>query len=524
MTPRRPFDPSRARGGAASAEQKGGALFPESNALTPRQVNALVRGAVAQHVPATLHVLGEVGDCSRAGSGHLYFTLKDEESELRCVMWRSDAARLRFAVESGMQVIATGGVEVYLPRGAYQLMVRRLEPRGVGALEVAFRQLRDRLAREGLLARRKRPLPVLPARVAVITSEHGAALRDILQTMARRCPSIEVLLTPVPVQGGAAAPAIAAALERVGAAAEQLGIEVVIVGRGGGSLEDLWAFNEESVARAIAACPVPVVSAVGHEVDVTISDLVADVRAATPTAAAELVAPNRAELLAGLASRMARAGRAVRHGLELGRAALERTAAREWLARPTAALRERAQALDERVREMHEGLRAMAGVRREGVRACEVRLLRFGCGVDFVRQESRLARLVHLVRASLGRRVMRGERALSRRAEALRGLGLDATRARVEERLRQIRARLSGEALAAVRHARQLLDAKLEALAACDPKRVLQRGYSLTRDARTRRVVRSVDQVRDGTRLVTEVTDGEFGSIVEDPRQPRLFR
>jgi exodeoxyribonuclease VII large subunit len=522
LAQRRPFDPNRVR--FQPPQDSAGLLPLEPASLTPRQVNAMIGGAVARHLPPTLHVLGEIGDFSRAGSGHFYFSLKDQESELRCVMWRSDAQRLKFTVETGMQVIATGGIEVYVPRGTYQLMVRRLEPRGAGALEVAFRQLRERLQREGLLdPRRKRPLPLLPRRIAVLTSEHGAALRDILQTIARRCPCIEVHVIPVPVQGAAAAPAIARALRRLSESAAELEIEVAIVGRGGGSLEDLWAFNEEIVARAVVACSVPVVSAVGHEVDVSISDLVADVRAATPTAAAELVAPQRLELLALLERQAARAQRAFRHALELERSRITRILSHAWLKRPIDLLRLKGQTIDENVRRAHLLIGRHETSLRARLRDAEMRLLQFGCGVDFVRQEHRLTQRVGALRIAFTRRVTLLERELQRRVAALRRAAAESPRAQAAERIRQVEARLTNMMFASIRHARELLDARLEALSACDPKRVLQRGYSITRDARTRKVIRSVDQVRDGTRLATEVANGEFRSTVENPSQPSLF-
>jgi exodeoxyribonuclease VII large subunit len=343
---RQPFDPSRIH--VPESERLPPVELPAT--VTPRQVNELVRGALARHIPQTLHVLGEIGDLSRPQSGHLYFALKDPHSELRCVMWRSTAVRLKFQPEPGMEVIATGGLEVYTPRGTYQLIVRKLEPRGVGALEVAFRQLKERLEREGLFdPARKKPLPKIPQRIAVVTSPTGAAIRDIVQTLARRFPALEILVWPVRVQGAGAAAEIAEAIRQLNRHAEALGgIEVAIVGRGGGSLEDLWPFNEEVVARAIAASAIPIISAVGHEVDVSISDLVADVRAATPTAAAELVAPRLVDLLEWSNRQAGRALRAARHNLELAHSRLATRLAREGLARPLTRLRERAQLVDER--------------------------------------------------------------------------------------------------------------------------------------------------------------------------------
>jgi len=266
-----------------------------------------------------LRVEGEVTNASSSGRGHLYFTLKDVEASLDCVMWASRAGRLRFELEDGLAVLALGSLVVYPQRGRLQLVVESLQPQGQGALQLAFEQLKRRLAAEGLFApERKRPLPALPARVGVVTSVTGAALRDMLKVL-RRFPHLEVVVADARVQGEGAAAEIATALTRLGSSGL---VDLVIVGRGGGSLEDLWAFNEEVVARAVVACPVPVVSAVGHEVDFTISDFVADVRAATPTQAAELVVSRLEEQQRRLEEATKALSRDLRHHLQLARSRL----------------------------------------------------------------------------------------------------------------------------------------------------------------------------------------------------------
>ncbi|MFQ6038057.1 MAG: exodeoxyribonuclease VII large subunit [Candidatus Aminicenantales bacterium] len=232
-------------------------------------------------------VEGEIADFKRAHSGHLYFTLKDEGAQLHCVMWRSDAQRVVFELETGLHVVLKGRVSVYEPRGQYQLLVERVEPKGKGALQLAFEQLKEKLRKEGLFDEvHKKKLPLLPKRVGVVTSPRGAAIIDIIRTLERRFARLHILIYPVKVQGEGAAEEIVEGIDVLG---RMPGVDVVIVGRGGGSLEDLWAFNEEQVARAIFRCPVPVISAVGHEIDFTIADFVADIRASTPSAAAEMV-------------------------------------------------------------------------------------------------------------------------------------------------------------------------------------------------------------------------------------------
>lgn len=238
---------------------------------------------------------GELSNIRAPGSGHVYCTLKDKTSQIRAVLFRSSAVRLRFALEEGMQVIVKGRLTVYELRGEYQIVIDTVEPKGIGALQLAFEQLKDRLAAEGLFDQdRKKPLPAFPKTVGVVTSLTGAAVRDILAVLRRRWPTLHILIAPVQVQGESAGRQIAEALASLN---EQGSVDVIIVGRGGGSLEDLWSFNEEIVVRAIAASHAPVVSAVGHEIDVTLADFVADLRAPTPSAAAEAVVPVLAEVV-----------------------------------------------------------------------------------------------------------------------------------------------------------------------------------------------------------------------------------
>lgn len=517
---RRPFDPSRIRG----PRQPAGPTLP-GLPLSVTQVNELVGGALAAHVPGSLAVAGEIGDFARAGSGHLYFTLKDARSELRCVMWRSSAATLKWTPQSGLEVIARGGLEVYVPRGSYQLVVRALEPRGVGALELAFRQLREKLAAEGLLdPARKRPIPRFPERVALVTSPRGAAIRDILRTFQRRWPALDVLVFPVRVQGEGAAGEVAAAISLLNEHADALGgIDVIIVARGGGSLEDLWAFNEEAVARAVAGSRIPIVSGVGHEVDVTICDLVADLRAATPTAAAELVTPNRPELAFVLAREVRRAERALAHHMALARGTFGALMAREPLARPMSRVREQSQRLDELVQRAAQALRQQVAAALRRLSAAESGLWRFRSGARF----AQAARAVDdgLARAGrvLSTRLLTAERELAELRACFERRGPAVLLARHGSRLEQVRGRLAAALRLRIEHGRRLIDARLQAAQACDPRRVLQRGYSLTRDARTRRIIRSIAEIHGGQRLVTQVGDGEFRSTADDPRQPGLF-
>lgn len=273
----------------ATAERPHGREVVSVTELTNR-----IRG-VLESTQGEVLVEGEIANSRRWKTGHLYFTLRDEHAQLKAVMFRSAVRYLRFAPEDGLRVVARGRVTVYEPKGEYQIVCEHLQPQGVGALQVAFDQLKRTLEADGLFeTSRKRPLPLLPRQIGVVTSLNGAALQDILKVLIRRHPTIHIVVSPVRVQGDGAAEQIA---RGIGQLSRQVGVDVIIVGRGGGSLEDLWAFNEEPVARAIATATVPVISAVGHEIDMTISDLVADVRAATPSAAAEIVVAGRDELV-----------------------------------------------------------------------------------------------------------------------------------------------------------------------------------------------------------------------------------
>jgi exodeoxyribonuclease VII large subunit len=322
--------------------------------ISVSQLTGVLKDLVEQAFPC-VWVVGEISNLSRAGSGHLYFTLKDDEAQIRAVMWRSAAARLKFQVHDGLEVVAAGPVEVYGARGTYQLVAQQMVPQGLGALELAFRQLHEKLAAEGLFApERKRPLPRFPRRIALVTSPSGAAVRDMLQVTMRRWSGTDVIVVPTPVQGAGAAQEIAAALA---AAALIPGVEVIIVGRGGGSLEDLWAFNEEVVARAIHASPIPVVSGVGHEIDVCIADLVADRRALTPSEAAELVVPQRTEVAAELGQIQRRMTAALRGQALRARARVESLAARRVFSHPYERLHDLARRLDESEARLQRALR-----------------------------------------------------------------------------------------------------------------------------------------------------------------------
>ncbi len=319
------------------------AATPASPVYSVSEINERVK-RLLEAAFGDVDVEGEISNIRRQASGHWYFTLKDAQAQLQCVLFRSDATKLRFEPEHGLHVRARGRLGLYAPQGRYQLQVRTLHPVGHGALELAFRQLKDKLQREGLFeAQRKKPLPRLPRRVALVTSPTGAAVRDMVATIAMRWPLLHLRIVPVAVQGENAPGEIARALaflDRNDVA------DVVILGRGGGSLEDLSAFNDERVARAIAASRLPIVSAVGHETDFTIADFVADARAATPTAAAALVVPDREEVRRGLAASLRRMAMALRKQSDIERHRLQRSLDSYGLRRPQLLIAQHLQSLD----------------------------------------------------------------------------------------------------------------------------------------------------------------------------------
>jgi len=295
-------------------------------------------------------VRGEISNFKLHTSGHMYFTLKDETSQLKCVMFRSQAQRLRFRPDSGLQVLVFGQITVFERDGVYQMYCAEMEPAGLGTLHLQFEQLKQRLSDEGLFDEElKRRLPTLPRRIGIVTAATGAALRDMITVSRRRFPGVHILLSPALVQGAEAPASLIRALERV---ARYPGVDVIIMGRGGGSLEDLWAFNDEGLARAIRACPVPVVSAVGHETDFTIADFAADLRAPTPSAAAELVVPSRVELQASVANLKARLVTVTRRLVERKRLRLKALSDRPVLQRPQGRLLQDRQRLDDLVRRL----------------------------------------------------------------------------------------------------------------------------------------------------------------------------
>ena len=449
-------------------------LPPLSASAEPLSVSALnraVAGVLARGFPL-VRVRGEIGNLTRAASGHWYFTLKDDAAQVRCVMFRGRNALLDFAPREGDEVELRASVGLYEARGEFQLTVESMQRAGQGRLFEEFMRLKRRLAAEGLFDEAlKRPLPRLPRTIGIVTSPQAAALRDVLTALRRRAPYARLIVYPVPVQGAGAAEQIAAMLVRASARAEA---DVLLLVRGGGSLEDLWAFNEEPVARAIRACALPVVVGVGHESDISIADFAADLRAATPTAAAELVAPEQAVLRESVVALAQRLRRLVQQRLQQSQQRLDYAA--RMLSRPSAPI---------------------AGLR---------------------------ARVEHLrlrLRASLAATTSRSESAAAAsrlRLERYRpdvGAAVAATRA--------LNDRLRAALMAAQDSRRARLDRAMQALAHLDPAAVLGRGYALALDAEGH-VVTDTGQLRSGDRLDLRLARGRAAVRVEEVRQDPASR
>ena len=441
---------------------------PGRQVLTVAELTARIRLQLESAYP-TVWVEGELSNCRRWNTGHLYFSLKGGAAQIRGVMFRSAFRYLRFEPADGLRVVARGRISVYEPKGEYQLVAEHLEPFGLGARQLAFDQLRQRLEKEGLFdGTRKRPLPTLPRKIGIVTSLDGAALRDVLNVLGRRFPNAHLIISPTRVQGDGAAGEITGALARV---ARVAGVDVVILARGGGSLEDLWEFNDEGLARTIAALDVPVISAVGHQTDYTISDFVADLRAPTPSAAAELVVAQKTELAARLERAAGRLVAAARAALHRRRALLEATRHRPGLASFPTRLALHGRRVDELTRRLVA--RARAGVARHERRraALLTRLEALDVGPRLARIRTRLA----VARERLARAAADGHAARRRR---LTGSG--------EQLARTMRDRH-----ATGRQGLERVAAKLDSLS---PLGVLARGYAVCwNDDRTAIVRRSAE-------------------------------
>ena len=380
------------------------ALRPDRDIYTVSRLNREVR-VLLERGFGSLWLEAEISNFARPSSGHWYFSLKDAGAQVRCAMFRQRNMLCRFTAKDGQKVLVRARIGLYEPRGEYQLLIDHMEDAGRGALQRQFEELRAKLQAEGLFAvERKRPLPALPTRIGIITSPTGAAVRDILHVLARRFPAVGVLIYPVPVQGVSAAGEIIAALKLAGQRAE---VDVLILARGGGSLEDLWSFNDEGLARAIVASTIPVITGVGHEVDFTIADFAADVRAPTPSAAAELVVPHADEWFAACVSLEARLARCMRRQIAETRERLRWLTGRAAVVSPRAKLTQQAQRLDELEAALTRALRRQLGTRSERLRWLIGRSTQASPAMRLTQQAARHASLLARLQAAGPRQIRR---------------------------------------------------------------------------------------------------------------------
>jgi exodeoxyribonuclease VII large subunit len=458
---------------AAAALQ---AALPIEAAMSVSQVTKVIDKAIRAGVPGNLSVRGEISNFNlNRGSGHAYFTLKDPDACLNCVMFRGEFERLKFMPQQGMELLATGSVRIFAQQGRYQLYVADLQPLGKGALELAFQQLRAKLEAEGLFdPQRKKELPKYPTRLAIVTSRQTAALQDILKVL-NRFPWIKATLFHVPVQGDGCGPQIAAGIEAVNRAGKD---ELIILSRGGGSLEDRWGFNHEAVARAVAGSVIPVVTGIGHEVDVSIADLAADYHAHTPTEAAQVATSywrNVDDLLTGIALRL---NRQIKSTLQEANYRLSNVERHEFFYRPTDRIDDLRVMLDDR-------------------------------------QRSLLSALQDRLRSSLSRLDRNAARLAEwhpRNLVALQNANVTAAQGRLQRAMEtQLEKRL------------QRIAGMSNQLEALSPQRVLERGYTVTRMKKSGVIVRSAGQLKEGDHVITRFGDGEVESTVEDAMQPKLF-
>ncbi len=440
---------------------------PSEKIYAVSEFNRMVRGLLETRF-GQVHIEGEIASLARPASGHLYFTLKDDRGQIRCAMFRNRSLGMRFKPENGLQVIATGKVSLYEARGDYQLIVESLQPAGAGALQAAFEALKQKLLNEGLFDQaRKQPVPVPPRHLAVITSPTGAAIRDVLHVLRRRYPLLSLTLYPVPVQGDGAAPAIVAAIERANADNRA---DLILLTRGGGSIEDLWAFNEEIVARAIAASRLPIISGVGHEIDFTIADFVADQRAPTPSAAAEMITPDQLELQQRLAGIRAWLDQQIGARLDRQRDRLNWLDKRLQQQHPRRWLEQRAQRIDELDQRLRNRMQQQLQMRHHRLADLRHRLLRRSPSV----------------------------------ALENRRLRLDQWRQRLDNAWRQ-------------RHQRRAnrLQSLSQRLALLNPHATLQRGYAIIRKPENDSLISSTRQIQPGDAIRGILADGEFSATVE---------
>ena len=484
--------------------------MPERRTWKVSELTTRIRELLEGTLP-DISVEGEVSNCRAAQSGHYYFTLKDARAQIRCVCFRDQMRGIKCKPEDGLHITVRGSLSVYDARGEYQIYVTHIDPVGLGALQLAFDQLKKRLLEEGLFAPAgKKPLPVLPRCIGVVTSPTGAAIRDILRVLKRRFPNAQVSLFPVKVQGAGSAVEIVQALRYFNRVKT---IDVLILARGGGSLEDLWTFNEEAVARAISESVIPIITGIGHETDFTIADFVSDLRAPTPSAAAEIVVRSRDEFERHIAEHARRISQQMRFHLSQWKHRVRDLQTHRGFRRLDFLLRGRRQLLDEYSNSLTIGLRLRLAMARQRVTEANAHIASF----DLRGRAAVLRRHIDLqrgnLRTALDRVVTRKHRALNLAQMRFAALDLRARVAAHRHRLQQSDTELRLKFERLVKSKRKQFDAVDTQRIERDPLRILDRGYSITYDS-SGKVLRSTDQVVPGDNISVRLARGELAATV----------
>ncbi len=453
--------------------------------FTVSQINTLIKATLEDNLPSHLVIKGEITNFKHHPSGHCYFSLKDEKSNLPCAMWKTNVRRIKFRPENGLAVLATGFIDVYVPHGRYQLIVDELVPAGVGALQLAYEQMVKKLRAEGLFDNEhKKALPIYPQRIGILTSESGAAVHDIIDSIHNRWPCVELLFYPVSVQGEGAAGKIAAALGDINRRNKKLKLDVLIVGRGGGSLEDLCAFNEEILARAIYDSKIPVISAVGHEVDVTVADFVADARASTPTKAGVVAVPDMQEVLGNLTNIERRLTGQIEAKLNMAQQELEIILANAVFRNPLLLIQNAQQQLDELNDELVEAIKELLNAMHQKLSSAYEQIVSI--------EPHRLLKNKAVELNNCRHRINEGIRKII----ANRDIELNGYQHRIDKRISAI-----------FNNCQIQLTAQENRLGGLNPKSVLKRGYSITTNKKTGLVVKTSNDIKLGEHLITELAN-----------------
>lgn len=492
-------------------------LMPERKTWKVSELTTRIRELLEGNLP-DISVEGEVSNCRAAQSGHYYFTLKDARSQIRCVCFRDQMRGIKCKPEDGLHITVRGSLSVYDARGEYQIYVTNIDPVGLGALQLAFEQLKKRLLEEGLFeAAKKKPLPVLPRCIGVVTSPTGAAIRDILRVLKRRFPNAHVTLFPVKVQGAGAAVEVVQALRYFNRVKT---IDVLILARGGGSLEDLWTFNEETVARAIFESAIPVITGIGHETDFTIADFVSDLRAPTPSAAAEIVVRSRDEFERHIAEHARRISQQMRFHLSQWKHHVRDLQTHRGFRRLDFLLRGRRQLVDDYSNSLTIGLRLRLAVARQRVTEANAHISSF----DLRGRAAVLRRHIDLqrgnLRTALDRMVTRKHRALNLAQMRFAALDLRARVAALRHRWERAASDLQVSADRLVVAKQRRLESATMQLEERSPFKILERGYSIAYDS-AGKVLRSTDQVVIGDGISLRLADGELGATVSKKQKDK---